>query len=514
MTSPNFFPPIALDHCADQPLYQQLFDMFQTAILEGRLRPGQRVPSTRSLSVELMISRTSVLTAYEQLRAEGYLETFLGSGTCVARAFPDVLHDLDRTGPSPQTQPRIRRVAQRVEAMFTDVGEPAPRAPGAFRTCDPALDQLPTKVWAGLIARHARSTAFEIAGYGDPMGYFPLRQSIAAYLGAVRATSCDTSQIMIVSGSQQGLQITAQALLNSGDCVWLEDPGYLRARRTLLMAGLAPAPIPVDAEGLVVQAGVQCHPDACAAYVTPSHQNPTGVTMSAGRRLQLLKWAAHAGAWIIEDDYDSEFRYSGRPIGSIRGLDQDDRVIYLGTFSKVLFPALRLGYLVIPRNLVKAFLCVRETTDIFTPTLLQAVLADFIQEGHFARHTRRMRTIYMERAKVLTDAISAEVGDQLEVVSAEAGMHLTALLPPGVSDVSIAGRAASIGLQVSPLSACCIDPPARAGLILGFGAVDKLQIRTAVRQLAQIVHSQCQMEQPRARFEPPLPRAVQASSLE
>jgi GntR family transcriptional regulator / MocR family aminotransferase len=503
MNRATFFPPIILDARSANPMYQQLYDWFQRAIMDGRLRPGQRVPSTRSLAAELNISRMPVLTAYEQLYAEGYLETSVGAGTCVARSIPEEPFKPVSVGVATLPLRHRRRPSRRVEELMPKKTNSAPRVAGAFRTCDPALDQFPTKVWSALVARHARNPAFELTAYGDPMGYLPLRDAIAGYLGTMRGMRCDASQIMVVSGSQQGLQITAHALLDRGDAVWLEEPGYLRARRTLLMAGLQPIPIPVDHEGLDVRAGVERRPEARAAYVTPSHQNPTGVTMSAARRMQLLNWAARTSAWIIEDDYDSEYRYSGRPIGSIRSLDADDRVIYIGTFSKVMSPSLRLGYLVIPHDLLGAFLYVRETMDIFSPTLLQAALTDFIREGHFARHIRRMRMLYMDRCRTLTEVLGAEMGDLVEIVSAEAGMHLTGLLPPGVNDREVSRRAARIGLQVSPLSACFMNPPSRGGLVLGFGAAGTVQIRNGIRSLAEIVRSQCRITPAIASFARP-----------
>jgi len=301
---------------------------------------------------------------------------------------------------------------------------------------------------------------------------------------------CNASQIMVVAGSQQGLQISARALLDQQDKIWMEEPGYVRARRTLMMEGVAPVPAPVDREGLDVQEGMRRWPDARAAYVTPSHQYPMGVTMSAARRMLLLNWAARVGSWIIEDDCDSEYRFSGRPVGSLQGLDGDDRVIYIGTFSKVLFPALRLGYLVIPKDLLGAFRAVRDTMDMFSPILFQLALTDFIREGHFARHIRRMRMLYMERCRALSDAIRGEMGAALEVVSAETGMHLTGLLPPGVDDVAVCRHAADIGIQARPLSDCYMEPPKRGGLLLGYGGADGFQIRDAIRRLAAIVREE------------------------
>ena len=259
----------------------------------------------------------------------------------------------------------------------------------------------------------------------------PLREAIAEYLGAVRAVRCKPSQILVTTGSQQGLQLSAQVLLDANERVWIEEPGYPGARQALIMAGAKLVPVPVDHEGLNVAEGIRRARSAHAVYITPSHQYPLGVTMTATRRMLLLNWAARSGAWIIEDDYDSEYRLGGRPIPSLQGLDTGERVIYVGTFSKVMFPALRLGYVVVPEDLVDAFSAAREATDQFSSTLYQAVMTDFIREGHFARHIRRMRMLYLERRTALVEAIQNQMGDKLEVIGAEAGMHLVALLPPG-----------------------------------------------------------------------------------
>ena len=319
--------------------------------------------------------------------------------------------------------------------------------------------------------------------YGGAMGYLPLRAAIAEYLGAVRAVRCEASQIMVTTGSQQGLQLSAQVLLDPKDRVWIEEPGYPSARQAFIAAGAHLIPVPVDEEGMKVAEMICCGHNARAVYITPSHQYPMGMTMSATRRMLLLNWAVRTGAWIIEDDYDSEYRFGSRPIASLQGLDTDARVIYVGTFSKVMFPALRVGYVVVPRDLVPAFSAARDAADVFSATLYQAVLTDFIREGHFARHIRRMRMLYMERRRALVKAIRAEMGDLLEVTGGEAGMHLTALLPPGTNDVAVSKRAAQKGISATPLSTCYLRPPARGGLILGYAGVSAHQIHDGIRKL-------------------------------
>jgi GntR family transcriptional regulator/MocR family aminotransferase len=323
--------------------------------------------------------------------------------------------------------------------------------------------------------------------YGNAMGYLPFREAVAEYLGAVRGVRCESSQILVTTGSQQGLQLSAQILLDPKDRVWMEEPGYPGARQAFMTAGAQLIPVPVDHEGMNVPEIISRGGKARAVYVTPSHQYPMGMTMSATRRMLLLHWAMRTGAWIIEDDYDSEYRFGSRPIASLQGLDTDARVIYLGTFSKVLFPALRLGYVVVPKDLVSAFSAARDAADIFSSTLYQVVLTDFIREGHCARHIRRMRTLYLERRKALVKAIQVHMGDMLEVISAEAGMHLVALLPPGTDDVAVSKRAAEKGISAMPLSICYLKPPTRRGLVLGYGGANARQIHDGIHKLRMSV---------------------------
>ena len=487
--NPSFVPPVAIDARRAIPIYRQLYEWFRSAILAGHLTPGQRVPSTRQLAAELGVSRIPVLGAYEQLHAEGYLETFVGAGTCVARSIPERATLIGRPSlrhgsPRASTSGGPRRTSRLAGTIFqTDqswLGNP-----GAFRISLPALDQFPVTPWVRLVNRHARRVTRAMMAYGDPMGESALREAIAEYVGAARAVQCDASQIMVTTGSQQGLLIAAHVLLDARDAVWVEDPAYPGARQALLAAGARMVPVPVDDEGLDVARGARAAPSARAVYITPSHQHPLGVTMSATRRMTLLDWASRAGAWIIEDDYDSEYRFDSRPIASLHSMDADARVIYVGTFSKVLFPALRLGYVVVPKDLVPMFSAMRDASDVFSSTLYQAVVTDFIREGHFARHIRRMRMVYMERRRVLVDALRKEAGDRLEVIGAAAGLHLAALLQPDVNDEAVARRAAKHGVLVTPLSSCYVKRPARGGLVLGYGGTTPDEIRDGVKALAR-----------------------------
>lgn len=486
-----FIPPITINSRAKRPIYGQVYDWLRAAIVEGRIRPGQRLPSTRSMAAELQVSRISVFNAYGQLQSEGYLETFVGSGTCVARSIPE-----HAFGPSilrrgrPQAlngDSRPRKVSARACALPRLASEPWLHSLGPFRVSLPALDHFPVNIWSKLVARHSRKQSLAIMAYGDGLGYLPFRKAIAEYLGIFRGVRCNASQVLVTSGSQQALQISAKGLLDPGDQLLIEEPGYPGARLAFASTGVQVTPIAVDGDGMITSRISGRYRSARAAYVTPSHQYPLGMTMSAARRMSLLKWAMDSGSWIIEDDYDSEYRFGSHPIASLQGLDTHSRVIYIGTFSKVLFPALRLGYMVVPKDLLPVFAAVRGALDIFSSTLYQAVLTDFIQEGHFARHIRRMRILYMERRKTLVNAIRGHIGGIVEGIGDDAGMHLVVLLPPGTNDMAVSKKAAQSGISAMPLSACYMKQPSRSGLILGYAGVSPRQIHDGTCKLAAIV---------------------------
>ena len=487
----SLLPPIALE-AGGAPIYMQVSDWFRRAIADGRFRSGQRVPSTRALAAGLKVSRLPILSAYEQLHAEGYLETFTGAGTCVAAAIPQeaaaaLRHKPRRSTPNaPVARPAARRVATRAAAMAA----PAQiwlESQDAFRVGVPALDQFPLGTWSRLIQRHTRHADVDALAYGDPMGYPPLREAIAEYLAVARAVRADASQVLITAGIQHGLQICAHALLDPGDEAWVEEPCYSGTYQALAAVGAVPAPVRIDRDGLDVADGIRRAPSARLAFITPSHQFPLGATLSAARRIELLQWAARAGSWIVEDDYDSEYRFDSKPVASLQGLDADARVVYMGTFSKVMFPALRLGYLVVPKDLLAAFCACRDALDGFSPTLPQQALNDFIREGHFARHIRRMRGLYAARRAALLAAIARHLPHVLEPSGAEAGMQLSALLPDGTDDMALSQRAAQVGVSVRPLSQCYRQPDARSGLIFGYGSVDERAIDAGVRDLKRIV---------------------------
>jgi GntR family transcriptional regulator/MocR family aminotransferase len=479
---------IVVDRKASKALHRQIYDAYRTAIVDGSLRPGQRIPSTRVLASEICVSRFPVLNAYAQLLAEGYFESRVGAGTVIARSLPDQTtssgpaastHALSLSGPRP--------VARRCSVLSRVVRFPWLQSSGAFRVGQVAIDQFPHQIWSNLVARRCRSMDAQAIHYGDQMGSMAFRETIANYLRTARSLRCEAEQVMIVGGSQQALEISARVLLDPGSRVWVEQPGYRLAREVFALTGCHVVPVPVDKEGLDVTSGIKQCRKARAAFVTPSHQFPLGVTMSASRRLQLVDWAQNAGAWIIEDDYDSEFRYESLPIASLQGLDSNSRVIYIGTFSKVLFPSLRLGYIVIPSDLVERFHAIRRLMDLGPARFYQEVLTDFIREGHFARHIRRMRVHYGELRNALVASLSKELGLLVEVLGDEAGMHVAVTLQGGTRDLEIAERAARQNLSLWPLSPSYMGEASRQGFILGFGGTSMPEIPHAVRKLRDLL---------------------------
>jgi len=481
-------PVIHVQKRSAESLYRQVYEGYRKAIVDGSLRTGQRVPSTRVLALELGISRMPVLNAYAQLLAEGYLESRVGSGTVVSRSLPERTAKMQPTVQSKGLNHERRRVSKRCLHLASAQGFYRSRGVGPFTVSQMAFDHFPLAVWNSLVTRHTRSTQAKSLDYGDPMGLKVLRERIAEYLRIARGVRCDAQQIMIVSGSQQGLEVTTRVLLDPGDHVWMEEPGYRFARSVFACAGCNIVPVRVDAEGLNVAAGARRCAGARAVLVTPSHQYPLGVTMSASRRLQLLDWAESNGSWIIEDDYDSEYRYEGMPVTSLQGLDRNSRVVYIGTFSKVLFPSLRIGYVVIPEDLVERFVAARFAVDIAPGTFHQAVLADFIGEGHFARHIRRMRLIYADRRNTLIENLNHRFGPVVEMKGAEAGMHLSVVLN-GISDREVSARGAQENLSLVPLSAFYLGRPAQQGFILGFGSTSVQQIPAAVHKLQMLMRA-------------------------
>src|ERR1700733_13124397 len=461
-------PMIAVDRKGEKPLHRQIYDALRAMILERRLQPGQQIPSSRALADDLGISRIPVLGAYAQLLAEGYIESRSGAGTFVTSSLSDQFLSARPAVTSVVNDPPSDAIS-RVSRLLPVEGTPWFLGSGAFSVGQIAYDHFPFRVWSDLVTHHARRVRASSMNYADPMGSKEFREVIAAYLRTARAVHCEPSQVMVVNGSQHALDLSARVLLDPDSPVWIEEPGYEFLRHALTLSGCRLVPVPVDAEGLDVAAGVKLCPNARVACVTPSHQYPLGATMSTARRLQLLEWAHSSDAWIVEDDYDSEYRYESMPVASMQGLDSGSRVIYIGTFSKTLFPSLRLGYIVFPPALAPRFLAVRQANDMCPSHLYQAALADFISAGHFARHIRKTRQLYAERRNALGQALRKEFGSEIEILGAEAGMHLVVTLPPGLSDRKISARAAQENLWLWPLSAAYAGTAnVRQGFILGF----------------------------------------------
>lgn len=477
---------LPLDRGVGIPIFRQIYDGLRRAILDGRLRPGQRIPSTRGLAADLGVSRLPVLSAYEQLLHEGYLVGRTGSGTFVSKHIPDDLlrpPAARRLTSAPRPDAGIRERA--VLNQPTPTRWSLPVVP--FQIGLPALDLFPHAAWAKLVARQARTETTDHLAYGDPAGLRGLRVAIAEHLRTSRAVRCVADQILIVPGSQAALRLAAATLLEPNDRVAIEEPGYFGAHGAFRTAGAQLVPVPVDAEGLNVATLQRRGANIRVVYVTPSHQYPLGVTMSASRRFALLDWAARHEAWILEDDYDSDFRYVSRPVGALQGMDAQSRVIYIGTFSKALFPAVRVGYVVVPPALWTRFLESRFAFDIFTPTLYQRSLADFLKAGHFARHLRRMRSAYLERRDALLRGLDRHCGDLVRVHNSDAGLHVTVLLRDGLDDQDVAARLGRRGIAAFALSSSYVGPVRRQGLMLGFGCATPQRLLAATRILGDVL---------------------------
>jgi GntR family transcriptional regulator/MocR family aminotransferase len=365
--------------------------------------------------------------------------------------------------------------------------KPVASAGCAFRAYHPALDVFPLSLWSRIVARRSRQSARSLLAGGDAAGYQPLRETLAAYLGSVRGVKCSAEQVVIVSGTQQALDIVARLVLDPGDAVWMENPGYTGTQAALHAAGAEIVPVPVDKNGLNVKAGETSFRNARLAYVTPAHQFPLGVVLSLERRLELLNWADEMGGWIFEDDYDSEYRYAGRPLPALQGLDQSGSVIYAGSFNKMLFPSLRLGYLVLPHRLVEPFLAARSVVDRYPPVLDQAVVCDFMVEGYFGQHIRRMRELYAERRLTLMDAAKRELQGLMELDDLPAGLHTNGWFQWNISDLKVVEAALAAEIEVMPLSKFGIGRYIPNGLMLGFATINPAAIEAAVPRLAKVL---------------------------
>ena len=453
-----------------------LYRRVRGAILDGNLAPGARLPSTRALAAELGVSRTTTEEAFQQLVAEGFLERRVGDGTYVSSGLPP------RPAPARVPAPGVKLSGRGAVVIGTPVHADTQRV-RAFRGGQADVAAFPLRTWRRLISQRLGRRGSRLLDYGEPAGHRPLREAIAAHAAASRGVRCTPDQVIVLSSSQQALDLTARLLLDPGDQVWLEDPCYRGALGAMSGAGGRIVPVPVDEAGLDVAAGRAAAPAARLAVVTPSHQYPLGVALSLERRLALLDWAAGAGAVVLEDDYDSEFQYEGRPITAIQGLDRAGRVVYVATFSKVLYPSLRLAYAIVPEPLVEAYTRARQLVDGHPPVLLQAVTADFMEGGHFGAHLRAMRALYGERRAVLVEALRAECGGAGRLGPTGAGLHVPYHLD-GRRDVEVGRRALELGADAVALSALALRPGPANGLVLGDAALTPAMIRAGVRALA------------------------------
>ena len=470
--------PLARD--TGRPLRWRIHKGFKDAILTGQLAPGTRLPSTRGLASSLGVSRSTVVEAFDQLAAEGFLDRRPGSGTYVSRQLA-ALRAPDRIG-APRADP-ARRPARRAPGIVRTGQRPA--LPRPFTPCEPDAGLFPHRLWGRLLARHAGATRTSEA-VPDPAGSPQLRKALAAHLALSRGVTAAPERIIVVSGAQQALHLCAHVLLDPGDAVWCEDPGYLEARAAVALAGARPVPVPVDGDGLDVDLAIDVAPHARAAYVTPSHQFPTGDVMGLARRLRLLDWAARNGTWIVEDDYDSEFCYDDRPLPALQGLDDHQSVVYAGTLNKITCRGLRLGYLIVPPAVVDAFLNAADTMSTSPPVAVQSAMADFISEGHLSRHIGRMRATYRERRQLLVDELHRALGDRVRLEPAPRGMHVLATLD-GPAPEDLVGRGAARGLDLRVLSDYTQTPLSREALVLGYTHLRPEQIRSAVADLALLL---------------------------
>jgi GntR family transcriptional regulator/MocR family aminotransferase len=482
-------PFIRLDPRSRETLQAQIYTAVRTAILDGTLAPGAPLSSSRSLALDLGVSRTTTLLAFEQLEAEGYLTPRRGSGTFVARELPDDLPAC-RLARAP-TESRHPPLSRRGLALAAVPAAAVRAGPGVrpFRIGVPALDRFPVQLWTSLVTSRLRSATLQQLDYGDPAGLPALRDAIADHVSRARGTVCRSEQVVVVAGAQRGLELVSRLLLDEGDAALLEDPGYPGARGAFVSAGARVIPSRVDEEGLDTEALARQRSGARLLYVTPSHQFPLGATLPLSRRLALLRWAGRARAWIVEDDYDSEFRFGAHPIPCLHGLDTEGRVIYVGSFSKTLFPALRLGFVIVPADLQETVRAAQRAGGHAPAIVDQGALADLMTRGHFERHLRRMRTVYRERAEALAAAVARYTRGALRLRPIEAGLHAVADLD-GVDARMLFREAAARGVEVMPLSAYHLGRSrSDNALVLGFGGVGPDGIARGMERLAAAIEA-------------------------
>lgn len=468
---------------ADLPLHRQLYEALRRAMLDGKLASGDRLPSSRDLATDLELSRNTVVAAVNQLTVEGYLSSHVGSGTYVKDNVPKVAAQAAAgfTGQAALMSQRGVALASTYCAHALEI-QPF--------TCGIAdFSAFPTALWQRLQNKHWRMSYPDMLDYSNSGGYAPLRRAVADYLRVFRSVQLDTEQVIITSGTQQSLELCAQMLADHGDTVWVEDPAYWGAVKAFMATGLALHGVRVDEQGIAPEGLDEGKPPRLI-YVTPSHQYPTGAVMSLARRHQLLAMARKHQAWILEDDYDSEFRFSGPPLSSLQGLDRDARVLYMGSFSKVLYPGLKLAYLVVPKQMVTAFKDAHYDLNRPGQLPLQAALAEFIEMGHFSSALRRARQSYAQRRRCLLDALTPCLGKRAQITGAEQGLHLCLRLSPNVDDTALAQCILQLGMTVRPLSAYCLQRRDAKGLVIGYGYAPLSEIERLGPRLASAIKTE------------------------
>ncbi len=534
---------IHVDQNSGVALHRQIYDSIRHAILSGRLRSGEKLPSTRALSKTLGIARATVTMSFDSLLSEGYIEAIVGAGTFVSRALPEELMrpaaplvdpaTLEASTPKVKARSRGRKRKDGGDLSTGASANQSSRRGGlhAARSTDdedkqhgyrlswyatalrsrqwlnfsaeepavqlsfgrPAIAEFPMRVWNQLLLHHARKRNLGLLDSpANAAGFMPLREQLAAYLSRVRAVDCQPEQVIIVNGSQQGIDLVARVLIDRGDDVCIEDPGYIGAQKSFEAMGANVLPIPVDKQGIVVDAlkEHECESPGFSPqliYVTPSHQSPTGVVLSVPRRLELISWARRVGAYIVEDDYDSEYRYKGRPIPALAGLDHAGTVIYIGTLSKVLFPSLRLGYLVVPLDLAEVFTRAKWLADRHSPLLEQQVLCDFIRLGHLERHVRRMRNLYERKRKLVIEALKVHFEGTAKVLGDAAGINVVVRIPSELSDEEIVSRAKAAGIGISSTAHCYLGDAPRGEFQINYAHLSEEAIDSCISRLSAIV---------------------------
>lgn len=485
---------IVLDSQSNVPLHRQLYEEIRRAILSGRLAPGQRVMSTRSLSESLGISRATATMAYEYLLSEGYLQSTTGSGTYVTKHLPDAMMRTDTKDGRRKAileTGQIRKSAKRLSKYGTYIkerpwfayGEDEPEIQFSFGR--PDMDQFPMRQWMMLANQAAKKQdVFLLDCPSKSQGFLPLREAIAAHLAKSRAVNCTPQQIIIVNGSQQGIDLVTRTIIDRGDLVCIEDPGYIGAKKAFEVQGAQLVGLPVDSSGVMLdKLKDPALANAKLVYVTPSHQFPTGVVMSLPRRLELLNWAQRSGTYVIEDDYDSEYRYAGRPVPALAGLDQSDSVIYIGTFSKVLFPALRLGYLVVPPILSEIFARAKFLADRHSSLLDQQILAEFIKQGHFERHIRRMRSLYEHRRQVVIRSLHHYFADSVEILGENAGINILVRISWRLDDDLFLRKARERGVGLVRTNQFYLSTPPAHEFLLNYTGLSDEKIDEGIKRM-------------------------------